>query len=63
MPGAGLRAAAPDVVRPGGNGRQIVVAQEWPQPRTRGFVDVVPGDVGDDSVAPASPRKGSWLGQ
>ena len=48
MPGTSLRPPAANIVRPGGDGRQVVVPQELPQRFQRGSVQVVPGDIGDD---------------
>ena len=55
MPRTGFRMSAADVVRPGGDGRQIVIAQKRPQVFKRGVVEVIPGNVGNDSVTLASP--------
>src|SRR5579859_8242565 len=55
VPGSGFRPRAADVVRPGGDGRQIVVAQKLSQLLQRGLVEVVPRIIGNDAVAFVSP--------
>ena len=52
-----------DVVRPVGDGRQVIAAQEWPQVFTRGIGEMVPGDVCDDPVPLGSPGACLGVGQ
>src|ERR1700761_7945787 len=63
MPGSGLRARTADVVRPGRDGCQIVVAQKLPQFFRCGIVQVVPGNVGNDPVTFISPRPCLGMGK
>src|SRR5260370_37456886 len=63
MPWSGFRPRAADVVRPGGDGRQIVIAQKLSQLLHRGLVQVVPRNVCDDSVTFVSPRPCLGMGK
>ena len=63
MPGSSFRPRAADVVRPGGNGCQIVVAQKLPQLLYGGLVQVLPGDIGNDPVTFVSPRQRLGMGK
>ena len=57
MPGRGFRAFAPNVVRPVGNGRQVIVAQQPDGAATASFVDVPGIDEVSGTAASAIYRR------